>query len=135
MLYVLAGRTGSAKSTLALNIVRRVALEDTAVLLAKLEESGMEAVWRIHAAASQVPLSTLLDAGKRDPATEIKLADGWNLLNELPIRITTERRLRAFEQVAQQHAADSGGLIVIDQLSMIDVDDAEVGYQQANQGF
>lgn len=59
--YILAGRTGTSKSTLALNIARRVAASQYPVLVMKLEESATEAVYRLHAAAARVPFLTLLN--------------------------------------------------------------------------
>jgi replicative DNA helicase len=53
------------------------------------------------------------------------------MIHRLPIRITDERRLYALEHIAQQHAEQDGRLIVIDQLSIIEVPDADIGYQQA----
>ncbi|MFH0983388.1 MAG: DnaB-like helicase C-terminal domain-containing protein [Planctomycetota bacterium] len=122
-MYILAGRTGSAKTTLALNVTRRAALAGHSVLLFKLEESSIEAVWRLHAAASQVELVKLLDGldGVK-PATDDRqrLVDGWTLIRTLPIRLSEQRGIDAIERVAKLHVDDGGELVVVDQVSMVD---------------
>ena len=130
--YVLAGRTGSAKSTLAANIVRRVALDGLPVLYLKLEESTTEALWRLHAAAAQVDFRVLLDGAERaDDEDRRKLADSWDLLRDLPIRLSGARRLGEVERVCREHVAAGGGLVVLDQLSQVQVPGADVGYERA----
>lgn len=132
-LYIIAGRTGSAKSTLALNIARRAALEGVCVLVFKLEESPVEAVWRIHAAAAQVNMVRLLDGAKLATDERQKLIDGWHLIRELPIRISDQRNIVDIERIAELHTADSGRLVLIDQLSMIDFPGTAVGYERATE--
>jgi replicative DNA helicase len=131
--YILAGRTGSAKSTLASNIVRRVALTGACTLLFKLEESPVEAVWRMHAAASQIDLSRLLDGAKLCDGERAALRDGWTLIEDLPIRVSDARNIFDIDRIATEHAADGGKLVVIDQLSMIEYPGAAVGYETATQ--
>lgn len=130
-MYIIAGRTGSAKSTLALNIARRSALDGNSVLLLKLEESPVEAVWQLHAAASQVSLSKLMDGATLLVQERQALIDGWSLIRHLPIRISDARHIDAVERIAMEHAQSDGNIIVIDQLSMIDVPDLRIGYEKA----
>jgi replicative DNA helicase len=130
--YVLAGRTGTSKSTLALNIARRVALSGHGVLVFKLEESVREAVYRMHAAASQVPFSVLLDGAKHaEPEDRERLADGWDLIQALPIRMSDERAIDTIQRVTERHAKEGGQLVVVDQLSMVDVLGRETAYERA----
>jgi replicative DNA helicase len=131
--YIVAGRTGAAKSTLALNVARRTALAGVSVLLFKLEESPCEAVWRIHAAASQVDMIRLLDGAKLASDERQKLIDGWTLIRSLPIRVSDQRNIVAIERIAELHASDSGGLVVIDQLSMIDCPGRMTAYERATE--
>ena len=130
--YPLAGRTGSAKTTFALNIGRRVALAGYAVLIFKLEESPTEAVWRMHAATAQVPFTRLLDgpAGATDSERE-KLGDAWQLLRGLPIRMSDARDLSTICRITRQHAESGGRLVIVDQLSHIDVGDVSSAYERA----
>jgi replicative DNA helicase len=130
-LYTIAGRTGSAKSTLALNTVRRAALAGHCVLLFKLEESALEAVFRIHSAASQVDLVQLLDGARLATNERQSLIDGWNLIRELSIRISDRRNLYDLSRIAEAHVADGGRLIVIDQASMIEVPEADSPFKHA----
>lgn len=132
VLYILAGRTGSAKSTIAANICRRVAVSGHKVLLFKLEESIHEATWRIHAAAAQVPLNTLLGGASRaDDDERASLKDGWELIRDLPIRLSDVRDINAIRRISKAHAESGGELIVIDQLGMIDIPECEIGYARA----
>lgn len=119
-MYIIGGRTGSAKSTLALNITRRAAIAGVNVLLLKLEESPVEAVWRMHAAASQVSLRKLLDGARHEKEERQRLIDGWNLIRTLPIRISDVRALSRIRAISEAHVNDGGQLVVIDQLTMID---------------
>ena len=129
--HILAGRTGGAKTTLALNVTRRAALAGHPVLLFKLEESPVEAVWRLHAAASQVELVKLLDGAKLAVNERQRLIDGWTLIRELPIRLSEHRSIDAIERVSRMHVDDGGGLIVIDQLSMVDYPGVTGAYERA----
>jgi len=131
--YILAGRTGSAKSTVASNMVRRVALTGACVLLFKLEESPTEAIWRMHAAAAQVDLARLLDGAELSNGERVALRDGWSLIENLPIRVSEARNIFDIDRIATEHAADGGKLVVIDQLSMIEYPGAAVGYETATQ--
>lgn len=131
-LYVVAGRTGSAKSTLALNHARRIALAGHSVLVLKLEESITEAVWRLHAAASQVDFRTLMDGARTATGDDRqRLVDGWSLIRTLPIRLSACRDLVGIQRIAREHFTQGGNIIIIDQLSMVSVGDGEVGFVQA----
>ncbi len=131
-MYIVAGRTGAAKSTLALNVARRTALAGVSVLLLKLEESCVEAVWRLHSAAAQVDMQRLLDGARLATDERQKLVDGWTLIRELPIRISDQRDIRDIERIGELHTTSGGGLIVIDQLSMIDGPGA-IGFERVTE--
>ena len=130
-MYVIAGRTGTAKSTLALNIAKRAALSDVVTLVFKLEETVIEAVYRLHACTAQVPLNELLSghAGMTEE-TFYKLDDAWDLLETLPLRFADNRHIGAIQRITGKHVQDRGGLVIVDQLSMVNCD-AEIGYQRA----
>ena len=130
--YILAGRTGTSKSTLALNIARRVAASQYRVLVLKLEESATEAVYRLHSAAAQVPFLTLLNGANRaDVDIEAKLEDGWGFIQSLPIFFSDVRSLDGIERIAERHSKNDGKLIILDQLSMVDVVGHETAYERA----
>jgi replicative DNA helicase len=130
-MYILGGRTGYGKTTLISNMVRRQAIAGHSVLLHKLEETCEEATYRIHAAASQVPLWVLLDGKGTLPEWQQRLRDGWDLIHNLPIRISTERSLEGIERISRRHVEDGGELVYLDQLSMVTVPGADVGYETA----
>ncbi len=133
-LYVLGGRTGTAKSTLALNIARLVALDGHGVLVFRLEESATEAAYRVHAAAAQVSLRVLLDGtGQADMIARQQLVDAWGVLADVPLRLSEQRNIYHIERIAAEHVQSGGNLVVVDQLSHVQVPEAEVGYQQATQ--
>lgn len=130
--YTLAGRTGTSKSTMALNIARKVALAGHSVLVFKLEESVREAVYRLHAAAAQVHFQQLLEGSRHAEGIDAqKLQDGWDVIRDLKIRISDARTLDGIERVAERHLHDGGHLIILDQLSMVDVLGHESAYERA----
>jgi replicative DNA helicase len=130
--YVVAGRTGTSKSTLVLNIARKAALDGHTVLVFKLEESPREAVWRLHAAASQVRLNRLLDGvAHADDEDRRKLADGGELIRGLPIRLSENRHLQHIQRISRTHVEAGGKVIIVDQLSMAIVPDTENLYHKA----
>ena len=100
-------------------------------LIFKLEESPTELVWRMHAAAAQVDMRRLLDGVGHATGEREKLVDGWEVLRDLPIRISDQRGLDAVQRISRKHAEDGGELIIVDQLSMVSVQEAEVGYRTA----
>jgi replicative DNA helicase len=128
MTYPVAGRTGSAKSTLVLNMARGAAIAGHSVLIFKLEEPLKEALWRMHAATSQVDLRVFLRGQQHTLPADI--ADGWGLLRDLDIRFSDERRIERIERIARQHADAGGKLIIVDQLGMVQVADAKSIYEQ-----
>lgn len=131
-LFVLAGRTGAAKSTMALNIARRVALDGHRVLVLKLEESPREAVYRLHAAASQVPLRILLNgASAVRESLAPRLDDARKLLGGLPLYFSDVRTLSAIRSVSAEFANGGGELVVIDQFSIIIVEENLGAYERA----
>jgi KaiC/GvpD/RAD55 family RecA-like ATPase len=121
MTYVLAGRTGSGKSMLALNIATRASL-GRPTLICKLEESLTEAAWRIHAMSAQQPLADLLDGRASGAAFDAAALD----LAEYQLRLSNERSLESIVNTIKLHAAQGGGLVVIDQLSMIQAGEGSV---------
>lgn len=131
--YPLAGRTGHAKSTLAGNIIRHVAVAGNAVLLFKLEESPREALWRIHAATAKVPFRILLNGEMHtaSAANRAALDDAWTLVRGLPIRISDQRNIDAIRRISKLHVEQGGKLIVIDQTSQVMVEGAAFGYERA----
>ncbi len=129
MTYPLAGRTGSAKSTLATNLARRMALAGESVLLLKLEEPLVEAVWRLHSAAASVPLRALLDADTDEYANE--LLDAWTLIRDLPIRLADVRDLTGIDSLCARHAAAGGRVVILDQFSMVEVAGVDSSFERA----
>lgn len=131
--YVLAGRTGAAKTSLATNLTRKMALDGNSVLLFKLEESPIEVTWRLHGAAAQVSLNSILDGTAwGDPRTVQKLDDAWKLLRDLPIRISANRDLDAIQRIGRHHVESGGKIIIIDQLGMVEIPGGcDIGYKQA----
>lgn len=116
---ITAGRTGSAKSQLISNIARRAALSQTCTLFLTLEDSVTTAMWRIHAAASQVPIEILLDGLRgRGPAIDA-LRESFPLLADLPLRISDVRDLRHIRELVAKHVSSGGELVLLDQLSKV----------------
>jgi replicative DNA helicase len=130
--YVIAGRTGSAKSTLILNVARKVALLGHKVLLHKLEEHYIEAAWRIHAAAAGVDLKVLMDGQAEAGEADLqKLDDAQKVLAGIPLRLSGERDLGRIIRTTEAHAGKGGELVLVDQLSHVQIPDVDIGYQHA----
>lgn len=130
--YVVAGRTGSAKSTLIANIGRKLALDGSSVLIFKLEEAPHELLWRIHAAAAQVPLRVLMDGKASVPGPDRDaLRSAYQLLHDIPLRISDERDIGAIERVSCAHVEAGGKVMLVDQLSMITAGGLTPGFETA----
>jgi hypothetical protein len=130
--YILAARTGGAKSTLAANIARRAALSGVNTLLVKIEESASEILWRIHAACANVPLKRFLDGLRLTIAKEReRLAEAWDILRNLPLRISDARPLGDILRLIGEHAQAGGQLVIVDQLSGLVIPDSKNAFESA----
>ncbi len=77
-------------------------------------------------------LKTLLDgAGTASQEDRDRLVDGWELIRDLSIRVSDTRDLGEISRISRQHVGEGGKLIIVDQLSMIHVEDAAVGFEAA----
>lgn len=132
-LHVVGGRTGSAKSTLVGNIGLSAASAGTRVLLFKQEEPEVEAVWRMHSSLSGVELSRIMRLGRDGlSATEIEMYDSAvSALAALPLEICDRREIGQIESEVRDFRRSGGQLVIVDQLSMVEVPDAEIGYENA----
>ncbi|MCC6357538.1 MAG: DnaB-like helicase C-terminal domain-containing protein [Phycisphaerales bacterium] len=134
-LYLIAGRTGSAKSTLAANIARRVGLNGDGVLFFKLEESPRELTWRIHAASAKVNLDVLMNGrSTATPEDSARLDDAWETIQDLPIDVSDLRGMDDIEGVARMARMESRTkLVVIDQASMVAIPETSIGFERMSQ--
>lgn len=119
-MYVIAGRTGFAKSTLAANIARLCALNGVSVLAFKLEESAVEFAWRIHAAAAQVNFRVLLDGVQKTSPEYERLTSAWGVIKDIPLRVSDARGITDIERIAGEHKTAGGRLIILDQISCVE---------------
>ena len=84
--YILAGRPGMGKTTLGLNIVKRLAERGLKVLVVSLEMSKEEITAKLVALESGLSSQRLL--GKLDQNETDKMIDSVTKIRELPIMIT-----------------------------------------------
>lgn len=84
--YILAGRPGMGKTTLGLNIVKRLAERGLKVLVVSLEMSKEEITAKLVALESGLSSQRLL--GKLDQNETDKMVDSVTKIRELPIMIT-----------------------------------------------
>lgn len=120
MMIVMAGRPGSGKTTLAINIMENLALEKKPSLIFSLEMANLELSTRILASLGRVPISNL-NRGKIEDYNA-GLTVGISRMKELPI-IVCERQgltIDAIRSIARfQHRMNKVELIVIDYLSIV----------------
>lgn len=117
--HVMAGRPGSGKTTLAINIAERVA-EKVPVLVFSLEMPRKELVRRMIASLGRVPVDAI-DDGNLDGKWD-NLSAGVNKLKQLPISICDKGGLSIsrIRTIARFHKkAKNTGLIVIDYIGLI----------------
>lgn len=129
--YVLAARTGDGKTTFALNILRRQALQGTKCLLVKIEETPRDAYLCIISVASGVPKSELsrgirnLSANKKT-----KVHQAHKLLHDIPLKVSTRRHLHEVTKVCRDFVKTGGEFVCIDQLNLIQDVTATGQYQK-----
>lgn len=117
--HIIGGRTGSAKSTVATNMARRMSIAMVNVLLLCLEDSPTLALWRMHGACANVPLKILLDgATGHGPAIKALKAQR-DIIRDLPLRLSDVRELKAIRQLIRMHAAANGKIVILDQVSKV----------------
>lgn len=117
--YIIAGRTGSAKSMLVANMARLMGLAQVSVLLFTLEDGPQLAVWRMHAASANVPLRVLLDGATGDGPDIQSLRESAGTIRDLPVKLADCRELVDIIRVIELHAADGGQIVLLDQISKI----------------
>ena len=117
--YIVAGRTGSAKSMLVANMARLMGLAQVSVLLFTLEDGPQLAVWRMHAASANVPLRVLLDGATGDGRDIQSLRESAGTIRDLPVKLADCRELVDIVRVIELHAADGGQIVLLDQISKI----------------
>lgn len=129
--YVLAARTGDGKTTLALNILRRAALQGTKCLLIKIEETPRDAVICIISATSDVPKNELRKGIRNLSADQkIKVNEAHELLCDIPLWISDRRYLDDVIRVCREFAKAGGQFVCIDQLNLIQDQTARSVYEK-----
>jgi hypothetical protein len=121
---IIAGRTGSAKSTLMGNVARLSALAGRSVLFLTLEDSAIIAAWRLHAASANVTMTTMLEGiASQDGPGINALRDSFRLVASLPIRLSEVRDVSEIERLIRHHANDGGEVVLLDQVSKVNTPD------------
>ena len=130
-LIVLAGGTGSGKSTFSLNIARRMSLAGNGVLIVTLEDSPLIVTRRILSAEARIPYGRL--EGWRLSETEAQTVSGKIAASKnTPLSIQRIAALSAITAAIAAHGRNGGKLVVVDQASHVHVPDAKDAYARVS---
>ena len=135
-MYLLVGLTGRGKSTMALNLARRVAAANTRTLLISLEDAPATAVRRMLAQQSKQPMIAV--ERYNDPTlakSHIKAIDSAKqVLRSIPLEIEGEMSdLPGMEALIRVKAAEGTRVFIIDQSSWIGVPGSDSSYEEATE--
>lgn len=145
-LYVLAGRPGMAKTSIAQNFATAALRQGRGVFFGSLEMPGEEIANRflsqgLAARGVRIPYERIADGRLsedqfRQVVDEAKRQESWPLVvAERDVREGS--RMRSAIRRAQQHFAGTKmplGLVVIDYLQLLQFKDARIGYERASMG-
>lgn len=118
-LHILAARPSVGKTSIALQIARRVAMDGHPVLILSQEMADEQLGLRMLASASRVDLSHL-QTGKMDGNEWDRMADGVDELARLPMHVDDEPALTLRAITSKARRVRGVKLIVLDYLQLSD---------------
>ena len=135
-LYLLVGLTGRGKSTLALNMARRMAGAGTRILLVSLEDAPAAAVRRMVAQEAKQPIRAVenLCRFNLDTRHVEAIHSAIGRLRNLPLDIEGETSdLPSLENLVRAQALAGVKAVILDQSSWVTVPNAQTFYQEASE--
>lgn len=135
-LYLVVGLTGRGKSTLALNMARRMAAAGTRVLLVSLEDCPPSAARRMIAQEARQPLRAV--EAYSHPGLDTRHVEAIDAavekLRSLPLEIEGDvSDLAGLEGLIRLKAETGTQVVILDQSSWVAVPGAQTFYQEASE--
>lgn len=119
--YLLAGRPGMGKTTLGLNIVRKVAKRGLPVLFVSLEMSKEQITQKLL--ALETGLSTQELVGKMDAQTVDRVTEAATQIHDLPLTLNQKTDVTVSDIANMARAVKGLALICVDYVGLIEPDD------------
>jgi replicative DNA helicase len=119
--YLLAGRPGMGKTTLGLNIVRKVAKKGLPVLFVSLEMSKEQITQKLL--ALETGLSTQELVGKMDAQAVDRVTEAVTQIHELPLTLNQKTDATVSDIANMARAVKGLALICVDYVGLIEPDD------------
>lgn len=119
--YLLAGRPGMGKTTLGLNIVRKVAKKGLPVLFVSLEMSKEQITQKLL--ALETGLSTQELVGKMDAQAVDKVTEAATQIHDLPLTLNQKTDATVSDIANMARAVKGLALICVDYVGLIEPDD------------
>lgn len=119
--YLLAGRPGMGKTTLGLNIVRKVAKRGLPVLFISLEMSKEQITQKLL--ALETGLSTQELVGKMDAQAVDKVTEAATQIHDLPLTLNQKTDATVSDIANMARAVKGLALICVDYVGLIEPDD------------
>lgn len=119
--YLLAGRPGMGKTTLGLNIVRKVAKRGLPVLFVSLEMSKEQITQKLL--ALETGLSTQELVGKMDAQAVDKVTEAAMQIHDLPLTLNQKTDATVSDIANMARAVKGLALICVDYVGLIEPDD------------
>jgi len=128
---VMAGFTGMAKSTVAINMAHRIAVQGIGTAVFTMETTDMSLMDKLVATLSQIPINTLKkESGTLSPDEKLRVQQAVKSISGLPILINDQASISVDGMLYQLEAAQRRGydpkVVFIDLFSKVeDVDTGE----------
>lgn len=119
--YLLAGRPGMGKTTLGLNIVRKVAKRGLPVLFVSLEMSKEQITQKLL--ALETGLSTQELVGKMDAQAVDRVTEAVTQIHDLPLTLNQKTDATVSDIANMARAVKGLALICVDYVGLIEPDD------------
>lgn len=119
--YLLAGRPGMGKTTLGLNIVRKVAKKGLPVLFVSLEMSKEQITQKLL--ALETGLSTQELVGKMDAQAVDRVTEAVTQIHDLPLTLNRKTDATVSDIANMARAVKGLALICVDYVGLIEPDD------------
>lgn len=119
--YLLAGRPGMGKTTLGLNIVRKVAKRGLPVLFVSLEMSKEQITQKLL--ALETGLSTQELVGKMDAQAVDRVTEAATQIHDLPLTLNRKTDATVSDIANMARAVKGLALICVDYVGLIEPDD------------